>query len=132
MWCCTINRPPRPQAFPVPLSISCHLALRTQRRGRRDPIILILDAEGGTSSSQPDLAAAAIGRRKPEVTHFRVHLFHPGFLRPEGRIFRRHGLNAHHGEVLSIHPNSSAVEKLVLGARFDRKNVRWSHRRALP
>src|ERR1700686_3123163 len=77
-------------------------------------------------TSQPDIAAASVGKGKPEVAHFRVHLFDFCFFCPKRRILCGRGLKAHHGEVFGIHPNSAAVQKLVLGSGLDGKNVGWS------
>src|ERR1700686_3058229 len=77
-------------------------------------------------ASQPDIAAASVEERKPEVTHLRVDLFDFGFFCPKRRILCGGALKAHHGEIFSIHPNSAAVQKPVVGSGLDGKNVGWS------
>src|SRR6266542_5698751 len=72
-----------------------------------------------------------IGNRKPEITYLGIGLLDPGFFRPEGRIFRGRRLNAHHGKVLCIHPNSAAIEKLVFGEGFDGEDVARTGRHTL-
>lgn len=65
------------------------------------------------------------------MAHFRIHLFDPGFFRPEGRVFRGRRLNTHYGKVLCIHPNSAAVEELVVGSGLDGENIGQTSRKAL-
>src|ERR1700687_1220463 len=77
-------------------------------------------------ASQPDIAAASVGKGKPEVAHLRIDLFDLRLFRPKRRILCGGGLKTHHREIFSIHPNSAAVQKLVVGSGLDGKNVGWS------
>src|ERR1700680_214515 len=90
------------------LAKSREFALPAHRLGSRNPVVLIVDGEGGVPS-QPNIAAASIGQRKPETAHFRIDLFDFCFFRPERRIFRGSRLNARDREVLGIHPNSAPI-----------------------
>src|SRR5258708_27665158 len=52
---------------------------------------------------------------EPEVAYFDVPVLNLGLFNPNGRILGRFSFNPNDGEVLRIHPDLPAIEKLVLG-----------------
>jgi hypothetical protein len=112
------------------LSVPCDVAGQSHRRGSRNLVVPVVNAEIGMAS-QPNSARAPIGNGKPEIAYLGIGLFNPGFFRPEGRVFRGRRLNTHHSKVLCIHPNSASVEDLVLGQRLDVEDVARTGRHPL-
>src|ERR1700758_4751179 len=95
--------------------ISGKLALLTHRTRGCNLIVLVINAERGMAS-QADIAAASVGKGKPEVAHLRIDLLDLCLFRPKRRILCGRGLKAHHGKIFSVHPNSAAIQKLVVGS----------------
>src|ERR1039457_5688249 len=63
-------------------------------------------------------------RGKPKISHFHEGVMNCGLLDPKRRVLGWLRFNSADGEILVIHPDSAAKEKLVRDFRLGAQNVR--------